>query len=102
MTKTVTGIPQYLIDDALDGARWAGDYDGLGDNSYSGRGMYGDTCASITFDSVLELGRFLFQLGYVAASEDCAKDVEQMVSALRTDSMGTGIVAYFPGFAFGD
>lgn len=100
MTKTLTTIPQYLIEDALDAAGWDGDYATVGDNTYSGRAMYGMRCASITFNTLPDLARFMFELGVVAHEADDEENLTPLVRALQTDSMGTGLVAYFPGYIF--
>jgi hypothetical protein len=72
---------------------------------YSGRAMYGETCLAIRCghparDAVL----FLLALQPLAAEADpdhgdlLAQDLAQ---AMRTDDLGRGSVAYFPGFRVG-
>lgn len=65
--------------------------------SYSGRGMYGKRCLAINIDR----GKNLFELGGQVArrvdelSTDGEIDFEWMSDA-RTDSLGKGVVLYFP------
>lgn len=68
--------------------------------SYSGRGMSGKHCVSVTTDSAFEV---LAELIDVAAgdadAENYAEEMREMarvVRGTRTDSMGRQIVAYWP------
>jgi hypothetical protein len=74
--------------------------------SYSGRGMYGKTCAAITFGDLQESFRFFASLGEQTAMN--AEDTDDIASAqlfnlvgdAQADGMGRDIVAYFPGWTF--
>jgi len=54
--------------------------------SYSGRGMYGKSCFGVTLSSAAEL----FGLGR------CVGEFEELSRTPETDSMGRGIIAYWP------
>lgn len=79
---------------------------------YSGRGMYGETCFAITFDTINELGRFLVELTASLAEDtmcdeepdvyDATETARKLAVRMRTDSMGGGIVAYFPSITLED
>ena len=74
-------------------------------DGYSGRGMYGKTCAAITFDSLAEAFQFFARLGENAAGEqddenDPSLLMQELVGSASTDSMGRGIVVYFPRWTF--
>lgn len=66
--------------------------------SYSGRGMYGRECVSIT---VPNINKAVFNLGFKLGS--LTEDVEEITDCLdgfRTDSMGLDYIIYFPEVAF--
>jgi hypothetical protein len=54
---------------------------------YSGRGMYGKQCIAIRLDSNSDLWEFAVELA----------QAEVFPGAPKTDSLGRGIVAYWPG-----
>jgi hypothetical protein len=58
--------------------------------AYSGRNMYGRSCLGINLRSTADL----FLLGY--ALSDAYRDVQMPM----TDSMGRGIVVYWPNIEF--
>jgi hypothetical protein len=99
-------FPLALITEALDGMV---DDDSVRTDGYSGKGMYGNTCAGITFDSVSQSFRFFTELGRIAvayeadddeALEAAAGAVLDLVDAAATDSMGRGVIVYFPRWTF--
>lgn len=65
---------------------------------YSGRGMYGKVCVS--FD--LERAADLMSLGAAILTEGGPDLLDEFRDRARTDSMGLGIVAYFPGITCDD
>lgn len=76
-------------------------------DDYSGRGMYGTTCAGLVLDSSALI--FMVQLGAVISRELTDDDErEDMMNALinmtdkaQTDSMGRySQIVYFPGWEF--
>lgn len=79
-------------------------------DGYSGRGMYGRTCASINFDTDTDAYQFFARLGEVTAFDqgdasavidgDPTVRLQELVGCALTDSMGRGIVVYFPGWVF--
>lgn len=54
---------------------------------YSGRGMYGQQCLGIDFDDMGDAFRFALLLG---------GEVAEILARPSFDSMGLGIVAYWP------
>ena len=68
-------------------------------SAYSGRGMSGEECLSITLDDDDRMGRFFADVvGAVLPDEKV--DVALAFCRMRTDSLGRGIVVYFPGVKF--
>lgn len=72
--------------------------------SYSGRGMYGRTCLSVSLNKETTIGMFvgsiLETLQYNIESYDYDMDIFNEVREaflnMQTDQMGMGIVVYFP------
>ena len=64
------------------------DIDGADLRSYSGRGMYGKQCLGIDMDSMADAFRFALMV------ED--EDLTVALSNPCFDSMGLGIIVYFP------
>jgi hypothetical protein len=62
---------------------------------YSGRGMYGKTCAGFVSEeeSAVKLGFLLHQL--------MGDDAINLVDNVRWDSMGRGTIYYFPRYTLG-
>lgn len=58
---------------------------------YSGRGMYGDTCVGFSGD-VNEM-----LLGLAASQVLGVDDARTLATKARSDSMGMGVIIYFPG-----
>lgn len=83
---------QQMIEDA-----------GFETRSYSGRGMYGAECLGVEIDK--DLGGFLGDLLDSALALSGPESVPVIVEALRgmkTDSMGLGLIVYFPEEPFRD
>lgn len=57
-------------------------------SNYSGRGMFGDACLGITFESIGQLMQLAAVLG---------TDYANLFRGARTDSMGMHMIVYFPG-----
>jgi hypothetical protein len=64
------------------------DIDGADLRSYSGRGMYGKRCLGIDMDSMADAFRFALMV------QD--EDLSVALSNPCFDSMGLGIIVYFP------
>ena len=64
------------------------DIDGAELRSYSGRGMYGQECLGIDMDSMADAFRFALMV------QD--EDLSVALSNPCFDSMGMGIIVYFP------
>jgi len=69
--------------------------------TYSGRAMYGEQCFGIDAPNMREVAKFLCGLTN-ALGEDGFEDAVEFAARMETDSMGLGIVAYFPGVTFAD
>jgi len=61
---------------------------------YSGRAMYGDTCAAIVAPDESTVAQIL--VGLSSYDHDAA---QRLAECQRIDSMGLSIVAYYPGVA---
>lgn len=89
-------LPTYIMTDIMCTADM--DADSLRQD-YSGRGMYGKTCPSITVDSVNDLFQFMVAAGLLAEEEHVGYDVFNamwLAAHACTDSMGLGTVVYWP------
>lgn len=72
--------------------------------SYSGRGMYGKECLGVTIGSI---GEFMTSytmalFGYYDELNGAHDEVVGAVQCLRIDSLGMGIIVYFPNVPFTD
>lgn len=63
--------------------------------TYSGRGMYGETCYGFSGDVARIIGDVLQD---IADMPDLIRQFGEMLSESRQDSMGLGTVIYFPGW----
>ena len=73
--------------------------------SYSGRGMYGKECLGVTLQEGDSLGKFFGQvLDEIAAGsdEDEIEVIADDFHSMQTDSMGLGMIVYFPKVPFVD
>jgi hypothetical protein len=89
MTKT-------LLQEALESA-------GYDCQSYSGRGMYGSTCLGVTLDASGKLGVMISDL-LDNLTEEQLDDLHQISNGFRRmawDSMGLGMIVYFPEVEYG-
>jgi hypothetical protein len=68
---------------------------------YSGRGMFGTTCAGIDLDSD-EVLPFVAALTALLTERDRLGDALSLASKARTDSMGSDVVLYWPGVTITD
>ena len=64
--------------------------------TYSGRGMYGDTCYGFSGDVARIIGDLLQD---IADMPDLIRQFGEMLSVSRRDNMGLGTVLYFPGWS---
>lgn len=90
---------------------------------YSGRGMYGDTCLGFTLDSTTQIATLSAELcrqamfeavetrdnGRAPNAEEIENDtaigidiVVNLFDAAREDSMGRGVIVYFPGWTLAE
>lgn len=75
--------------DAIEDAAYDAD---LRVRSYSGRVMFGENCVGLTFNRIGDLAKF-----FVSLAENDAPLAAALAGKLRTDSLGLGEIAYFPG-----
>lgn len=71
------------------------------DATYSGRAMYGKSCVGISLDSETDLLALGAAIASIVEAEDSALGVAMMNGA-RLDSMGRGIIVYWPSISCGD
>lgn len=69
---------------------------GYESQSYQGRGMFGKQCLAITTRDNLDLFALGMQVGQAVSDDE--RDGE--IPATRTDNMGRGTVAYWPGVPY--
>lgn len=67
--------------------------------SYSGRGMDGKECLSVTLAGDGMMGRFFADVLEVIDAEEM-DPAAHAFRRMRTDSLGKGTVVYFPGVPF--
>lgn len=67
--------------------------------SYSGRGMSGRECLSVTLPGDEMMGRFFADVLEAIDAEE-TDPAAHAFRRMRTDSLGKGTVAYFPGEKF--
>lgn len=64
--------------------------------TYSGRGMYGETCYGFSGDVARIIGDLLQD---IADMPDLIRQFGEMLSVSRRDNMGLGTVLYFPSWS---
>jgi hypothetical protein len=65
-------------------------------HSYSGRAMYGKCCVGLTMDNVSDMLPTLL----AEVTDDNRNALIRAFGNTRTDSMGRGVVVYFPNIPF--
>jgi hypothetical protein len=83
--------------DLLEEAAWNNGNEGDVRYDYSGRGMYGKKCVGLDVPSVRTAVKTLVALA--ESDSDLASD---LAGAWTQDSMGLGVIVYFPGFTVKD
>lgn len=86
-------LPREILDSALD-ATGIDVLDYAIRTHYRGRGMFGDACAAVELEEQQQALQLLVALGAEFAC-DTVQALELARNA-RTDSLGTGVVLYFP------
>lgn len=72
---------------------------GLDTSAYSGRGMFGKNCLSVRIHNVNEL--FLSVIENIRPDTDTYM-ISRAFRNMRTDSLGLGMVAYFPEIEYSE
>jgi hypothetical protein len=92
MNLTLTTKQVATVNDLLD------DLFGAHLRSYSGRGMYGAECVGVDLDSDAEIAKFFFALGQECQSsgDDTLAGLGDGDEVIKTDSMGRGLIVYWP------
>lgn len=70
---------------------------------YSGRFMFGKECPGVVFDSIGEVFAAVAEVTAAAATNEEADETDDVINAMRqvqTDSMGRGIIIYFPHIVY--
>jgi len=102
----MTYLKRSLINMALANANLVDGEDGVNVRSdYSGRGMYGGTCFGVDFDRESDSYKFLVSLALVMAEDDEEwgdQHAMDLAEQAVTDSMGRGMIVYFPGVKLED
>lgn len=66
--------------------------------SYSGRAMYGSDCIGITLSDSNEIFKLGVELGRILENGTMFPDLGEVhLPRMQTDSMGLGIIVYWPG-----
>lgn len=95
-----------IIEDAADAV------DGTFTSDYSGRGMYGKDCVGVVFEDTGGLVAMGAQIAWCVADRadysfdmsgvfDAMEDVISDLQNMRMDTMGTGIIVYWPNIQAG-
>ena len=71
---------------------------GIETRSYSGRGMYGKECLGVSIDRG-GLGNFIADV-LENLDTDRVEEIAEAFRHLSTDSLGLGMIAYFPGVPY--
>lgn len=75
---------------------------GLETRSYSGRNMYGSQCVAFEAESESDMIEAIIDVMSKVAYDDIEKlpSMAVMLKGARTDSMGRGLIIYFPKLAY--
>jgi hypothetical protein len=83
---------------------------GLNTRQYSGRGMSGKHCPAFKVESDTEILTAGFDISQALREQnagapsvheyEATEDVQTLLSTATTDSMGKGIIVYFPRYTF--
>ena len=71
--------------------------------SYSGRAMYGDRCVGIDGDNPLEILSAFYAGAFYLTPSDIEIDWDELTRLVREgrmDSMGKGVILYFPSVSW--
>lgn len=72
--------------------------EGLEVMAYSGRGMFGDQCVAVSVQG--GLGELIAALLRADVDDDEREGLARCAEHIRTDTLGRGIVVYFPHVPF--
>lgn len=85
------------------------DTDAFREKGYSGRGMYGRSCPGVDLDNFSGLVLLMVAAGRMAEARDLDDDqtgerfdAEEFARTVCTDSMGMGIIVYWPSLTLND
>lgn len=75
---------------------------GVGDvRSYSGRGMNGKRCVGVDLDQPSDVGALFAEcIRHAAENPDDAEELADMAGSYSQDSMGKGVIIYWPNIAW--
>lgn len=77
---------------------------GFDTRSYSGRGMFGKECLGIEFNCLEDAFGAVSQVSVdlFETFDRCPSDIQEMFSNVKSDSLGRGVILYFPDVHYGD
>lgn len=90
-------ISRRLVEDALSNANI---HEFNIRDSYSGRAMYGGTCFGVDLETERDSYKFLVALTLLLVNDDDEQGEDnawRLAECATTDSMGCGMILYFPG-----
>lgn len=97
-------VPRTLIEETL--YQMDEDPEGAIHDSYSGKFMYGEKCFGVQLDSEHHIVPFFIHLTRMVSEENNdSLDIDLPISlynSMRSDSLGRGMIFYFPGFTISD
>lgn len=82
-----------FTEDQADAVDMAAGNAGVEATSYSGRAMFGQYCLGLSADNLSQVARF-----FVGLAQEDADLADALARNMRTDSLGLGMIAYFPSF----
>lgn len=71
--------------------------EGVRVRSYSGRGMYGESCVGVSVDNLGEFIQVVASATLIASENDDEDGFVQALGRMNSDSLGRGSIYYWPG-----
>ena len=86
-----------LTNEQVDQINYAARCADIEPTAYSGRAMYGRYCLGLPVENFTQAAEF-----FVNLAEEDADTARSLARNMRTDSLGLGLIVYFPAFESGD
>ena len=77
-------------------------YEGMSIRSYSGRGMYGQSCVGISVDNLGEFMQTVATAAIIAAENDQEGNFVGALGRMSSDSLGRGSIYYWPNMKWSE